>query len=129
MNAELLPTSRAVSNQTDNSDYRKLAIHLTDTKETIISVACIPLKNGETKPARIPSLTAISEWKPRTVQGDVNADGTFNISDAVLMQKWLLAVPATELKDWRSGDLDGNGKLNATDLCHMKRELLRSEAK
>ena len=129
MNAELLPTSRAVSNQTDNSDYRKLAIHLTDTKETIISVACIPLKNGETKPARIPSLTAISEWKPRTVQGDVNADGTFNISDAVLMQKWLLAVPDTELKDWRSGDIDGNGKLNATDLCRMKRELLRSESK
>jgi arabinan endo-1,5-alpha-L-arabinosidase len=68
-------------------------------------------------------LTAISEWKPRTVQGDVNADGTFNISDAVLMQKWLLAVPDTELKDWKAADFNGDNRLDARDLSLMKRAL------
>jgi len=61
MNAELLPTSLPVPNQTDNSEYRKLAVHLTNTKDTTISVACIPLKAGEAKPSWIPSVKAISE--------------------------------------------------------------------
>lgn len=55
MKAEPLPTTPVVSNQTDNSEYRKLAIHLTNTKDTVISVACIPLKKGETKPSWTPS--------------------------------------------------------------------------
>lgn len=27
------------------------------------------------------------------IAGDINADGKFNVSDAVILQKWLLAVP------------------------------------
>ena len=56
-------------------------------------------------------------------KGDCNADGSFNIADVILLQKWLLAVQDVELKDWRSCDLDRNSKLNAIDLCLMKREL------
>ncbi len=56
-------------------------------------------------------------------KGDCNADGSFNIADVILLQKWLLAVQDAELKDWRSCDLDRNSKLNAMDLCLMKREL------
>ena len=125
MNAELLPTSRAVSNQTDSSEYRKLAIHLINTKETTISVACIPLKQGETQPAWTPSVKAISKWTPQTTMGDVNGDGACNIADAVLLQKWLLAVPGTLLTDWKSGDMNGNGKLNAIDLTLLKRMLIQ----
>ncbi len=55
MAAELLPTSTPVAGQQDNSAYRKLAIHLTNTKDTNIKVACIPLQNGETKPSWIPT--------------------------------------------------------------------------
>lgn len=33
----------------------------------------------------------------KRIKGDVNADGQFNIADAVLIQKWLLAVPDTTL--------------------------------
>lgn len=40
-----------------------------------------------------------------SVAGDVNADGELSISDVVLMQRWLLAVPDTELADWKAGDL------------------------
>ena len=123
MNAELLPTSLPVPNQTDNSEYRKLAVHLTNTKDTTISVACIPLKAGEAKPSWIPSVKAISEWTAQTIEGDVNADGGFNVADVVLFQKWLLAVPDTKLANWKAADLCEDDRLDVFDLCLMKREL------
>ena len=55
MKAVSLPSTPTVSGQTNNSEYRKLAIHLTNVKNTTISVACIPLKSGESKPSWIPS--------------------------------------------------------------------------
>lgn len=62
----------------------------------------------------------------KTVLGDVNADGQFSIADIVLMQRWLLAVPDTELADWQAGDLFADGKLNAFDLCAMRKALVQS---
>ncbi|MDE6833132.1 MAG: RICIN domain-containing protein [Ruminococcus sp.] len=57
------------------------------------------------------------------VLGDVNADGTFNIADALLLQKWILGVSDTKLVDWKAGDLHADGKLDIFDLCLMKRML------
>ncbi len=124
MNAESLPTTPKVNGQTDNSAYRKLAVHMTDTKDTTISVACIPLNEGETQPAWIPSLTAISDWAPQTIQGDVNADGQFTVADVIALQKWLLAVPDVKLADWKAADLCEDDVLNVFDLCVMKRMLI-----
>ena len=59
-----------------------------------------------------------------TVKGDVNADGTFNVADVILLQKWLLAVPDTHLADWKAADLCDDDRLDVFDLCLMKRELL-----
>jgi hypothetical protein len=59
-----------------------------------------------------------------TLQGDVNADGKFDIADVVLLQKWLLAVPNTKLADWKAADLCEDDKLNVIDLCLMKRKLI-----
>lgn len=56
------------------------------------------------------------------IRGDVNADGTFSIADAVMLQKWLLG--AGEVTDWQAGDLCENDRLDVFDLCIMKRELL-----
>lgn len=58
------------------------------------------------------------------IRGDVNADGVFNTADAVLLQKWLLAVPDTVLVRSNAADLHADGRLNAADLTVMKRELL-----
>ncbi|NLT10154.1 MAG: hypothetical protein GXY08_11730 [Ruminococcus sp.] len=57
-------------------------------------------------------------------KGDCNADGSFNISDVVLLQKWLLAIPGTDIADWKSCDLCRDGRLDVFDLCLMKRELV-----
>lgn len=56
--------------------------------------------------------------------GNVNADGNFNISDVVLLQKWLLAVPDTNLGNWKNADFCKDNKLNVFDLCLMKRALI-----
>ncbi len=61
-----------------------------------------------------------------SVQGDVNADGEFNISDVVLLQKWLLAVPNTKLNNWKAADLCKDDRLDVFDLCLLKRELIDS---
>ena len=59
------------------------------------------------------------------IAGDVNADGSFNVSDLVLMQKWLLAVPDTELKSPKAGDLCDDGILDVFDLCVMRKNLIK----
>lgn len=58
------------------------------------------------------------------VRGDVNGDGAFNISDAVTLQKWLLADPDAKLADWKAGDLCEDNRLDVFDLVMMKRELI-----
>ena len=58
------------------------------------------------------------------IQLDVNADGEFNISDLVLLQRWLLAIPDTELNDWRAANLCRDNRLDVFDLCLMRSELI-----
>ena len=69
------------------------------------------------------SLTENNDTK-QPVAGDVNADGVFNISDVVALQKWLLAVPDVELADWKTGDLYQDDVLNVFDSCSMKQKLI-----
>ncbi len=59
---------------------------------------------------------------------DVNMDGSFNVADVVLLQKWLLAVPDTHLANWKAADLCEDDKLDVFDLCLMKRALLEQKA-
>ena len=54
---------------------------------------------------------------------DAPTFGSFNIADAVLLQKWLLAVPDTVLPDWKAADLCEDDVLNVCDLCAMRQEL------
>ena len=57
------------------------------------------------------------------MRGDVNADGTFTVSDVIVLQKWLLAVPDASLADAKAADLYADGQVNVFDLSVMKREL------
>ncbi len=60
----------------------------------------------------------------REVAGDVNDDGELNVVDVIILQKWLLSVPDTELKNWKAADFCEDNKIDVFDLCLMKRELL-----
>jgi len=68
--------------------------------------------------------TTITTESNYTSIGDINEDNSFNLLDIVLLQKWLLAVPDTELKYWQNADFYEDGKLDVFDLCFMKRALL-----
>lgn len=62
------------------------------------------------------------------IMGDVNADGKFDIADAVLFQKWLLAVPDIKLANWKAADFTNDDILNVFDLCLMKKALIENNA-
>jgi len=90
------------------------------------------IKNGFILDAPNGTGTAYAEGngirlKGELLRGDVNADGEFTISDAVLLQKWLLAVPDTKLANWRAADLCEDNRLDVFDLCLMKRELIAKQ--
>ncbi len=57
-----------------------------------------------------------------TLMGDVDTDGQFNLTDVVMMQKYLLN--AGTLTDWKAGDFDGNEIINIFDFVAMKNKLL-----
>ncbi|MBR3630423.1 MAG: hypothetical protein IKN55_08140 [Oscillospiraceae bacterium] len=59
--------------------------------------------------------------------GDINQNGQIDVGDAVLLQKWLLAVPDTYLPNWKAGDLCKDDRLDVFDLCLLKRLLVSGE--
>ncbi len=60
-------------------------------------------------------------------KGDINDDGAFNVSDVVLLQKWLLAVPDMLLANWKAADFCEDNQLDVFDLCLMKTALIEQE--
>ncbi|MDE6036425.1 MAG: RICIN domain-containing protein [Ruminococcus sp.] len=60
------------------------------------------------------------------LMGDVNSDGKVNVSDAVLLQKWILGVQDKKLTDWNAGDFNGNGMLDVFDLVGMRKAVINS---
>lgn len=75
------------------------------------------------------SVQVIYEYKENsvTVIGDVNSDNEFNISDIVMLQKWLLEISDIQLPNWKAGDFCKDDRLDTFDLCLMKRELVNQK--
>ncbi|MGN1086634.1 MAG: dockerin type I repeat-containing protein, partial [Porcipelethomonas sp.] len=82
---------------------------VTTTTTTTVTTTSVPVTTTET-----PVVTDIS--------GDVNADGKFNISDIVMLQKWLLGIG--DLTDWKAADLYKDDIINVYDLSLMRRMLI-----
>lgn len=60
----------------------------------------------------------------KSIEGDINADGEFNVSDAVILQKWLLNVSDSAPDDWNAGNLFDDDRLDIFDLVIMKQKLV-----
>lgn len=54
----------------------------------------------------------------KSVAGDVNADGIFNVADLVMMQKFILG--AGTLNDWQAGNLCEDDKIDVFDMVLMR---------
>ena len=59
-----------------------------------------------------------------TATGDMNGDNEFNISDVVLLQKYILGGSDTEISDWKQADLNDDGVLDIFDLCLMRKKVI-----
>ena len=62
---------------------------------------------------------------PEVVSGDVNNDGAFTVSDAVLVNEWLLGANDVQLENWKAADLCADDKLDIFDLCLLRQELVK----
>ncbi len=67
-----------------------------------------------------------AEFSAETLKGDVNLDGKLSIADLVLFHKWLLGVPDIRLRDRNAADLCADRRLDAFDLCLMRRTIIES---
>ncbi len=64
-----------------------------------------------------------SENDVKSIDGDVNADGEFNVADLVMIQKWLLGNGT--LTDWKAGDLNKDNVIDIFDLCMIRKMFLK----
>lgn len=66
--------------------------------------------------------TLYAHWSKNEIPGDVTDNGILGVTDAVMMQKYLLN--AGTMTAPARGDLTGDGAVNAFDLAVLKRKLL-----
>ncbi|MBO5460198.1 MAG: dockerin type I repeat-containing protein [Ruminococcus sp.] len=97
--------------------------------ETICTTELPPTAGEPLPPDEFIATTTEEELPPlmgdiAPADGDVNGDGSLDIADVILLQKWLLATPDTHLDNWQAADLCEDGKLDVFDLCLMKRALI-----
>lgn len=124
MDAVTLPSTPKISGESDNSAYRKLSIHLTDVKDTTISVAFTPLDGEKTDVLWRPSVYSLTEWSdnPYTentaLMGDINLDSKITAADAVMLNKYLLG--AGEIKSRDNADLNCDGIISISDMVLMR---------
>ena len=55
---------------------------------------------------------------------DLNADSSFTVTDVILLQKWLLAVPDAVIAAPEAADAYADGRIDILDLAVLKRALL-----
>ena len=94
------------------------SIQIAKKEKDKITLYNIDETNGEF----VPSSLSIEYYN----QGDVNGDGEFNISDVVLLQKWLIAIPNIEISVWQSVDFYEDEIIDIFDLTLMKRILINN---
>lgn len=60
---------------------------------------------------------------PEKITGDVNADGSFDVADIVMLEKYILG--AGTLTDWLAGDLYNDGVIDVFDKIKMRKEIIK----
>ena len=60
--------------------------------------------------------------------GDVNNDGRFTVSDAVVLQKWLFADSSVDLRNWKAANFCNDDNLDIFDFCMMRKKLIEKKA-
>ena len=60
------------------------------------------------------------------LKGDMNHDDKVTVSDAVLLQKYILGMAEMDQDQWMPSDMNSDERVNAFDLCLLKRKIIES---
>ncbi len=107
-----------------NSDY-DYCIPMYDVRYSIVSYSSTGKIKAASDALDILSTPAYPIKKSSFEHGDVNGDGYFNLADLVLLQKWLLVRPDTQLVNRKAADICEDNMIDGFDLCMMRQELLQ----
>lgn len=118
--AETTTTTETESTNTTTESAITTTITTESTTITTESTSTTILATEDTTT----TTTTTNPPNPDYLCGDVNSDNKFDVTDVVLLQKWLLAVPDTKLANWKAADFYADERLDVFDLCLMKRNLL-----
>ena len=73
-----------------------------------------------------PSVDRIAVAIPfEDTEGDINLDGSFNVADLVLMQKYLLKAATFNKQQAEAADLNKDGNVDIYDLIRIRRMLIK----
>lgn len=119
-----LETNPCIVNFKDLSKERDYSFHLENADKALGNYTLMP---DQTSVVRYDnnSYELVFRLK-KSVSGDVNGDGAFNIADLVAFKRWLLGAHDAELVNWKAADLCSDGKLNVFDFCLMRRLLVET---
>ena len=59
------------------------------------------------------------------IAGDCNGSNSFEIADAVMLQKWLLGSGG--ITEWQNADLCKDGKIDVFDMVEKRKLLIEKE--
>ncbi len=124
-------------NQTDDLKVQSGLVVYDNSKNTWVDANTIdedvvaqrgdaPITTPTTKPTTVPTtVTTTSTTVPETtiIQGkigDVNGDGTIDIRDASLIQKYTVGLASV---DARLADINGDGKVNVQDVTYIQKKI------
>ncbi len=74
---------------------------------------------------KLVEICEVAELPAGILRGDVNLDGSVTTADAVLLQKYLLALLPLSEQQLQAAELCGDTAVNAFDLAALKRELIQ----
>ncbi|MBP3745966.1 MAG: dockerin type I repeat-containing protein [Ruminococcus sp.] len=119
-----LETNPCVVNFKDLSKEHDYSFHLENADKALGNYTLMP---DQTSVVRYDNNSYELVFRLRkSVSGDVNGDGAFNIADLVAFKRWLLGTHDAELVNWKAADLCSDGKLNVFDFCLMRRLLVKN---
>ncbi len=111
-------------------DWRTTKATTTTTTTVATTTEELPPLAGDVAIPDWTTTTAPTEGIPflsgqySAVDGDINSDMEFGISDVILLQKWLLGDRSLRIERWGAADFNNNGRLDVYDLCLMKQALI-----
>ena len=106
-----------------NSSCQKWNI-ITETTTTTATTTSTTTTTTTTSTTTTTTTTVPPTTVTQQIEGDVNDDKQFNISDLVLVQNWILGKPDVKLANWQAGDLSGNGEIDIFDVVLMRKKLV-----